>query len=74
MHSLRILLALTIVMSGESAVSIVNSCGNMMVPRKDDGTDFGCVLIQSYGLIAALGFLANLETVRNERSILLLSN
>ncbi len=39
-------------LSGESAVSIVSSCGSILAPRKDDGTDFGCAWIQSNGLIA----------------------
>ncbi len=37
---------------GEPAVSIVSSCGSILAPRKDDGTDFGCAWIQSNGLIA----------------------
>jgi hypothetical protein len=39
-------------LSGEPAVSIVTSCGSIVAPRKDDGTDFGCIWIQSNGLIA----------------------
>ncbi len=49
---LGILLALTMWLSGEPAVSIISSCGSILPPRKDDGTDFGCVWIQSNGLIA----------------------
>ncbi len=49
---LGISLALTMWLSGEPAVSIVSSCGSILAPRKDDGTDFGCVWIQSNGLIA----------------------
>ncbi len=49
---LRIPLAPTIWLSGEHAVSIVSSCGIILAPRKDDGTDFGCVWIQSNGLTA----------------------
>ncbi len=45
-------LAPTMWLSGEPAVSIVSSCGSTLAPRKDDGTDFGCVWIQSNGLIA----------------------
>jgi hypothetical protein len=37
------------VLSGEPAVSIVSSCGSILAPRKDDGTDFGCFWIQSNG-------------------------
>ncbi len=49
---LGIPLAPTMWLSGEPAVSIVSSCGSILAPRKDDGTDFGCVGIQSNGLIA----------------------
>ena len=42
-------LALTMWLSGKPAVSIVSSCGSILAPRKDDGTDFGCVWIQSNG-------------------------
>ncbi len=49
---LGIPLAPTMWLSGEPAVSIVSSCGSILAPRKDDGTDFGCALIQSNGLIA----------------------
>ena len=49
---LGIPLAPTMWLSGEPAVSIVSSCGSILAPRKDDGTDFGCVWIQSNGLIA----------------------
>ncbi len=49
---LRIQLAPTMWLSGEPAVSIVSSCGSILAPRNDDGTDFGCVWIQSNGLIA----------------------
>ncbi len=50
--SFGISLALTMWLSGEPAVSIVSSCGSILVPRKDDGTDFGCAWIQSNCLIA----------------------
>jgi hypothetical protein len=49
---LGIPLALTMWLSGEPTVSIVSSCGSILAPRKDDGTDFGCVWIQSNGQIA----------------------
>jgi hypothetical protein len=51
-HSLGIPVASTIVISGEPAVSILNSYGSILAPRKDDGTDFGCVWIQSNGIMA----------------------
>ncbi len=51
-HLLGIPLALTMWLSGEPAVSIVSSCGSILAPRKDDGTDFGCIWIQSNGLFA----------------------
>ena len=50
--SFRIPLALTMWLSEEPAVSIVSSCGSILAPKKDDGTDFGCTWIQSNGLIA----------------------
>jgi hypothetical protein len=47
-HPLGIQLAPTICLSEETVVSIVNFCGRYQAPRrKVDGTDFGCVLIQS---------------------------
>jgi hypothetical protein len=47
-HPLGILLAPTICLSGESVVSIVNSCGRYQAPRrKVDATDFGYISIQS---------------------------
>jgi hypothetical protein len=49
---LGIPLATTMWLSGEPAVSIVSSCGSILALRKDDGTDFGCIWIQSNGLIA----------------------
>jgi hypothetical protein len=49
---LGIPLAPTMWLSGEPAVSIVSSCGSILAPRKDDGTDFGYVWIQSNGPIA----------------------
>jgi hypothetical protein len=49
---LGIPLVLTMWLSGEPAVSIVSSCERILAPRKDDGTDFGCIWIQSNGLIA----------------------
>ncbi len=49
---LGIPLAPTIWLSGEPAVSINSSCGSILAPRKNDGTDFGCVWIQSDDLIA----------------------
>ncbi len=49
---LGIPLAPTMWLSEESAVSIVSSCGSILAPRKDDGTDFECIWIQSNGLIA----------------------
>ncbi len=49
---LGIPLAPTMWLSREPAVSIVSSCGSILAPRKDDCTDFGCVWIQSKGLIA----------------------
>jgi hypothetical protein len=52
MPLLGIPLAPTMWLSGEPAVSIVSSCGSILAPRKDDGTDFGCIWIQSNGLIA----------------------
>ncbi len=50
--SFGIPLAPTMWLSGEPAVSIVSSCGSVLAPRKDDGTDFECAWIQSNGLIA----------------------
>ncbi len=49
---LGIPLAPTMWLSGEPAASIVSSCGSILAPRKDDGTDFGCIWIQLNGLIA----------------------
>ncbi len=49
---LGIPLAPTMWLSGEPAVSIVSSCGSILAPRRDDGTDFGYIWIQSNGLIA----------------------
>ncbi len=49
---LGIPLASTMWLSGESVISIVSSCGIILASRKDDDTDFGCIWIQSNGLIA----------------------
>jgi hypothetical protein len=49
---LGIPLAPTMWLSGETAGSIVSSCGSILATRKDDGTDFGCAWIQSNGLLA----------------------
>jgi hypothetical protein len=44
----------TICLSGEPAISIVNSCGSTGPQERmmDYGTGFGCILIQSNGLIS----------------------
>ncbi len=39
-HLLGIPLAPTMSLSGEPVISIVSSCGSILAPRKDDGTDF----------------------------------
>jgi hypothetical protein len=52
-HLLGIPLAPTMWLSGEPVISIVGSCGSILAPRKDDGTDFGCIWIQSNGLTAS---------------------
>jgi hypothetical protein len=46
---LGIPLAPTISLSGEPDVSIVSSCGSILAPRKNDGTDVEYVWIQSNG-------------------------
>jgi hypothetical protein len=51
-HLLGIPLAPTMWLYREPVISIVGSCGSILAPRKDDGTDFGCVWTQSNGLIA----------------------
>jgi hypothetical protein len=51
-YNLGIPSALTICLSGEPAVSIVNSWWDVLATRKDDGTNFECVWIQSNGVTA----------------------
>jgi hypothetical protein len=41
-------------MSGELASCIVNLCESIFAPRKDDGTDFGCILIKCNGVSPCL--------------------